>query len=137
MGWLRGFKRNATDAYFSDYIRERADWKCEYPGCFKDFSDHHQGLECSHFVSRGNKNTRWDESNAAAFCHYHHDVMGKNPADHYLFFEKRLGKKWLDSLLIRSKLSFKGNDEQEIRMGLRLMLKKMAKEKKSKIIGAR
>lgn len=128
-----GIKRNATDAIFSDYIREKANWRCEQ--CGKDFTSNRQSLHNSHFIGRGNKSTRWDIENCAALCFYHHRIFTENPHLHYQFFFNRLGEEKLNRLLIRSKLTAKDLkiDEKLLRVGFRQMLAEL----KSKIIGAR
>jgi len=51
-------KIRKADSLFSNYIRRRADWKCE--ACGKDYLTNKQGLHCSHYWGRGRENTRFD-----------------------------------------------------------------------------
>ena len=66
-------KRTWTDTLFSNYIRERADWKCQHPKCDKEF-DKNDGkqsrkLHCCHIgYGRGHIPTRWNEYNCLALC---------------------------------------------------------------------
>lgn len=138
-------KRNATDKYFSDIIRERANWKCER--CLKDFSDNHQGLHCSHFIGRGNKNVRWDLDNASALCggmapwgiYGCHKVLSEDPGQHYLFFEKKLGRARLEELIQRSREMMKGSGrtEESIRKELKAEYLRIKNKNNKKILGAR
>ncbi len=69
---------DALDQLFSLYIRARAGWKCERCGKYYPEGDR-QGLDCSHFVGRAHKGTRWAEDNAAAHCRGCHQHLGANP----------------------------------------------------------
>lgn len=106
MSMWGGIKRTPADAAFSDFIRERAGWACEFPLCFKTFnpldSAQRKKIHCSHFKTRGNMRVRCDEDNAAAMCAYHHDYLGKNPDFHVDFFKKRLGEKRYWALIVRA-----------------------------------
>ncbi len=66
------------DALFSLYIRARAGWKCERCGKFYPEGERN-ALDCSHFVGRAHKGTRWDEDNAACHCRGCHQHLGANP----------------------------------------------------------
>jgi hypothetical protein len=66
------------DALFSLYVRARAGWKCERCGKYYPEGER-QGLDCSHFMGRANKGTRWAEDNAAAHCRGCHQYLGANP----------------------------------------------------------
>lgn len=78
------------DALFSIYIRARAGWKCERCGKFYPEGER-QGLDCSHFVGRANKGTRWDDDNAAAHCRGCHGYLGANPVIFVDWILNRLG----------------------------------------------
>ena len=84
-------KVDPADKIFSQYIREKAKWKCEY--CGKDYSDNHQGLHASHYWSRSHESTRYDPDNVCALCFYHHRLLGHGEGrDEYReFMVKRLG----------------------------------------------
>jgi hypothetical protein len=70
-------KREACDKWFSDVVRAKAGWCCEY--CGKSFGGASAGLHCAHIFGRANKSTRWSLDNAVSLCAYHHDFFGKNP----------------------------------------------------------
>lgn len=122
-------KRNATDAVFSDYVRERAGWKCER--CKKE----PKHLECSHFYSRANKSTRWDEDNAACLCFKCHQYFTQYPAEHVEWFYKKLGDRKYEELKKRYNSIYKDicMDEKTIRLNLRLKIREL----KNKTFGAR
>lgn len=58
-----------ADEQFSLFIRKR-DGRCLHPvGCPKsDIKD----LQCSHFIGRAHKATRYDPKNCIALCWFHH-----------------------------------------------------------------
>jgi len=94
---------DALDLMFSRYIRLKAG-KCEYCGRYGR-------LECSHFIGRRKRATRWDERNVAALCHGCHQHLGENPAEHTEFFEKRLGSDELERMIIRANTPTKVDKE--------------------------
>lgn len=55
-----------ADTQFSAEIRAR-DKKCLYPGCWKELN-----LQCSHYIGRAHKATRYDPNNCIALCGTHH-----------------------------------------------------------------
>jgi len=77
-------KRTWTDTIFSNYIRERADWKCQHPKCDKEF-DKNDGkqsrkLHCCHIgYGRGHIPTRWNEYNCLALCSGCHLWIDSHP----------------------------------------------------------
>lgn len=83
-------KRDATDAIFSDVIREAYDWTCAYSGLvFPDRKG--RDVHCSHFYSRSFNSTRWYPDNAVCLSAAAHDYLGKHPDEHTDFFRKLLG----------------------------------------------
>lgn len=134
---FRGIKRNTTDKLFSDIMRTRANFICER--CHRDFSQRKEICDVSHFITRGNKRTRWDAENVCVFCRGCHELMGKNPGIYTTFMQYKLGLENYYKLMIRSerKLSDQKIDEKAIRMGLKLEWKRICERKKKEIIGAR
>lgn len=55
-----------ADAIFSVLVRRR-DGHCQFPGCTST-----KKLQCSHYIGRAHKATRWDYDNCIALCWYHH-----------------------------------------------------------------
>ena len=80
MGFGGKIKRNIADKHFSDCIRKAAEWKCQR--CEKDYEDRPQGLQCSHFISRGHWAVRYDPKNALALCAYCHNYVEGFPVAH-------------------------------------------------------
>ncbi len=91
----RSLKRDVLDKVFSDYIRLKADYTCEYCGK-KNASK--QGLHCSHFIGRTYKATRWLEDNCSCLCFGCHRHMEDFPAEYYDFMVKKLGSNRVEQL---------------------------------------
>ena len=87
-------KIDKLDILFSRLIRLRADRHCEYCGKYKGF----ENLQCSHFIGRRKKATRYDPDNACGLCFSCHLHLGENPYEHNEFFKKQLGSDRLNSL---------------------------------------
>ena len=67
-------KRDATDAAFSDAVREAADWTCQR--CGREFPDRKgREAQCSHFYSRKYSSTRWYPDNALLACASCHAIF--------------------------------------------------------------
>jgi len=93
-----GIKRDKTDALFSELVRERANWVCEYSG--EDFSHNHHGLHCSHLFGRRAKGTRWHPLNAFAHSQNSHRHLEENPAVFAEWARKKLGEANYDRVRI-------------------------------------
>lgn len=94
-------KRDATDARFSDIIRERDEWTCQR--CGRQY-DPHPGpaLACAHIFSRGKPATRFDPENACALCYGCHRHLDTHPVLKEAFFRGRLGDERYEALQRRS-----------------------------------
>jgi hypothetical protein len=121
-----GIKRTKADVLFSNYIRERAGYKCER--CRKEFEKPAKNLHCSHFWSRRNRSVRFDSDNAASLCFSCHRYFTENPSEHSGFFLKRLGQKRYDNLTIRARTPQKV-DEKAIAFRLKLELENLKQQK--------
>lgn len=55
-------KRDKHDIVFSQLVRERANYECDY--CGRQFRHEPSKLHCSHFKSRRHKSTRYHPFNA-------------------------------------------------------------------------
>jgi len=119
-------KITALDRLFSQYIRERANWKCER--CGRDYSPNNGRLHCSHFHGRRKKSVRWEPENAMAACFTCHQWLTENPEGHTAFFKKRLGEKRFNALLIQANTP-KKPDLLLIGIQLRHLLKKLIAQK--------
>ena len=93
-------KRDKTDILFSELIRERADWHCEY--CKKSFQHDHHSLHCSHLFGRRAKSVRWHPQNASAHCQNCHKHLGENPVIHSEWSREKLGNMAYDTLRVIS-----------------------------------
>ena len=72
-------KRNIADKHLSDCIRKAAQWRCQR--CDKDYADKHQGLQCSHFISRQHWGSRYDPRQLS-LCAYCHAYVEGHPVEH-------------------------------------------------------
>ena len=100
-----------ADAVFSLKIRAR-DKHCQFPGCKSTTR-----LQCSHYIGRATKSTRFDEDNCITLCWYHHygskllgleyqkQRTGEQGYDgqYTLLMKKRLTKARWAALMARSK----------------------------------
>ena len=81
MSFRKSIKRNQADTHFSYCVRARADWHCQR--CEKDYTDlNRQGLQCSHFIGRGNWAIRYDPKNAISLCAGCHGFVEQHPVAH-------------------------------------------------------
>ncbi len=76
-----GVKRPREDELFSDLVRCRAEYRCEFCGKYVAEPDR-QRLHCSHILSRSRRATRWHPLNAMSACASCHAVFGQNPLAH-------------------------------------------------------
>lgn len=79
MGFGGKIKRNIADKHLSDCVRKAAEWKCQR--CEKDYTDKPQGLQCSHFISRGHWGSRYDPRQLS-LCAYCHNLVEGHPVEH-------------------------------------------------------
>lgn len=70
-------KRDKFDDVFSQLVRERTNWECDY--CGRTFHHEHAKLHCSHFKSRRHKSTRYHPYNAFAHCIGCHRKLEEDP----------------------------------------------------------
>jgi hypothetical protein len=89
MGFGGKITRNIADKHFSDCIRKAAEWKCQR--CEKDYEDKPQGLQCSHFISRGHWAVRYDPKNALSLCAYCHNYLEGFPTAHINVWKDHFG----------------------------------------------
>ena len=72
-------KRDKLDIVFSNLIRERANWYCEY--CATNFRHGGGMLDCAHIMSRRNTGLRWHPANALSLCRKDHMFFTEHPFD--------------------------------------------------------
>ena len=112
---MSGIKRTPLDAVFSDLVRERADWTCQY--CGKHFPDRKgAGLHCSHFFGRRGASTRHCGDNCYALCYFCHQKLGSNPHDHRSFVYQQLGEVRYDLLVLRANTPVKRTKAERAEM---------------------
>ena len=70
-------KRDKWDVVFSQLVRERTGWECDY--CGRNFQHEPAKLHCSHFKSRRHKATRYHPFNAFAHCIGCHRRLEEDP----------------------------------------------------------
>lgn len=126
-------KIDKADQTFSVYIREKADWKCEY--CHKDYSNNHQGLHASHYWGRTRESVRFDPENVNALCYFHHMKLGHGDGreDYRNFMIKRLGQKRYDLLKARA-YQLKKKDRAMEYLRAKALVKNLRKVRESDII---
>jgi 5-methylcytosine-specific restriction endonuclease McrA len=101
-------KINPLDKVFSEYVRKLSKGYCAKCGGYRGW----QRLQCSHFVGRARKSTRWDEENVVALCFYCHQHFTAYPYEHVKWFTKRIGEDRLDALIARSRIPTKIDKEE-------------------------
>ena len=93
-------RRDKHDKLFSFYIRTRDKWRCVR--CRRYHKPPTSALHCSHYITRGAWNTRFDKENADALCYGCHQYWGGKGREEYKEFKiKQLGKKGFRDLLRR------------------------------------
>lgn len=111
MSWNK-IKIDAADRMFSNYIRLKADWKCENCGklCLVN-GEWVARLEASHYWSRSHEGTRFDEENVHSLCNTCHRGMGGHTrtetGEYDVWMMKKLGKKKFEMLRVRANTYYK------------------------------
>jgi hypothetical protein len=105
-------KLTPADTYFSHCVRERASWCCEK--CGKYYAPPTKGLQCAHFVTRGNWATRFLPMNAYALCSSCHFYMDGNPYIFTQWVERKLGPDLFGILMEKSNDLMRGKDARHL-----------------------
>jgi len=105
-------KLDPLDKLFSRYIRLKAEGKCEYCGKFVGYNR----LQCSHFIGRRKRSTRYDPENACALDFSCHTFFQEHPYIHTEFFKKRLGSERFELLNARAEVISKVSKESKEKM---------------------
>lgn len=95
-------KRNKADIAFSNYIRERDNWKCQR--CHRQFDrdGNTQGLHNSHYKGRRSQAGRYDPDNCTAICYGCHQHFDEHNRPEYTIFKKKqLGEKRYKEMTVR------------------------------------
>lgn len=101
-------KRDKKDKVFSDLVRGRAGWCCEFCHTYYLEGDR-RGLECSHIVTRSRKGTRWHPSNAFSLCTGHHAYFTGRPLEFTEWVHEKIGREKADEITALSRQTFKTN----------------------------
>ena len=89
---MKTIKISKVDKLVSDWVRERAHWRCER--CGAQFTPPTSGLHCSHYHGRGKKSVRFFPDNLTALCYGCHSYFDGAGREEYREFKiKQLGKK--------------------------------------------
>lgn len=115
-----------ADRFFSYYVRELADWKCER--CHTPYERKSQGLHCSHFFGRRAESTRFCLDNVNAHCFFCHQFLGSNPLEFSQWKRKSLGEERFNQLIMMNNLYKKKDRKMELLIW-RQALKELCKEK--------
>lgn len=91
-----------ADTSFSNIVRERDGWACQYPGCTNRYTPPTQALHNSHFYSRGKWNTRYDMENCLSVCYGHHRYWDKHIEEYKAYKISQLGQQAFDLLTLRA-----------------------------------
>jgi len=112
-------KVDPLDVLFSQVVRARANYTCEYCG------QSGKKMECSHFHSRRKRSVRYDLGNCACLCFSCHTYLGGNPYVHTEWFKKRLGSKRFEQLNIRAEtlVRYSKTERDELKVQLQAQLK--------------
>lgn len=98
--------RGKLDQVFSELVRERSNWTCEYSG--KQFTNgNRMGIHCSHLFSRRHLATRWHPDNAFAHSYSAHSYLGGNPVIFVSWAESQLGSGRLEMLRERHNMTMR------------------------------
>lgn len=118
MGYWK-IKLRPADTLFSNYIRQRANWKCERCGkVCRIGGEWIYKLEASHYYGRAKESTRFDPDNVYSLCFTCHKRMGGHTRDekgeYDLWVKEKLGKRRYDLLRIRANSVGKKDDVMTI-----------------------
>jgi 5-methylcytosine-specific restriction endonuclease McrA len=116
-------KRDATDAAFSDAVREAADWQCQR--CQRPFPERKgQDAHCSHFFSRKYLSTRFLPDNATLLCASCHSIVTDDHHEHVKLFERLLGETRYEMLVERKRklVRYREADKKAIRQHFRAQI---------------
>ena len=106
-----GVKRDKTDALFSELVRERANWVCEY--CKRDLTHDRGRLHCSHHFGRRNRGIRYHPLNASAHCIGCHQILGDEPIMFGEWVKDKLGDEDYAWLLLEANRATKLYDSEK------------------------
>jgi len=114
MGYYH-IKRRPLDTKFSNYIRKKSNWKCEFCGKVCRINGIWVAkLEASHYIGRRKESVRFDPDNVNSLCFTCHKHLGGYHRDengeYDLWMKKKLGDKRYRALILRANLPGKKDD---------------------------
>jgi len=104
-------KRDKHDKVFSDLVRCRSNYTCE--SCGKECHGDLSMLDCSHYISRAHKRTRWHPDNAFAHCKSCHHKLGGNPGAFYQHYIEKRGIETEQQVQSAAKRSWRATKDQK------------------------
>lgn len=103
-----GLKYTKADVVWRTFIRERAGWRCEWPGCGKHYPPPTQALHAAHVFGRGKHPTRTHPLAGVALCYGHHRYADSNGEGHRIFHDwvrERIGAELFEDLARLSRMT--------------------------------
>lgn len=131
-------KEKHVDALFSLYIRERDNWTCRF--CHIRIEPPTNKIQCSHYVPRGIRSTRFDTSNCISLdsrCHYIHEKQKQYFYRDWMI--QWLGEAEYKALEERSKeiKQYRQSDYEELVEKLTIGIEALKVKNRGFVIGAR
>ena len=111
-GTSRKTWRNKCDKKWSEKVKERADYQCEF--CKTD-----RYLNAHHIYSRSNLTMRYNLDNGVCLCSGHHTLSSmfsahKTPLEFLEWIKSKRGDKWYDSIRETSRIISKHIDYEQM-----------------------
>ena len=107
-------KRDKFDDVFSQLVRERTNWECDY--CGRTFHHERARLHCSHFKSRRHKSTRYHPYNAFAHCIGCHRKLEEDPYEFTAHAEIVYGELTIERVARLAAVPLRLNDDMKVEL---------------------
>ena len=109
-------KIRQSDKFFSQYVRERDNWRCQYcQRLCKIGGEMIYKLDASHYIGRANEKVRFFSDNVYSLCFScHQKLVGytkSGTGEYDLFVKKRLGEERYKKLLVQAFQTTKKRDD--------------------------
>jgi hypothetical protein len=92
-------RRTKEDRLWSELVRERDGWACQYPTCGVIYPPGRRGgLDAHHIFGRGRGPTKYILANGVALCFGHHMWAHNNPLEFADMMRDRLGVEEFEEL---------------------------------------
>lgn len=115
---MKKSEKKKLDKLWADYIKERAEYRCEY--C-KRLDINHGGtvtLNSAHIIGRRNHTLRWNPLNGVCLCYIHHMAYDEHQPQHQDIFDSCIGKKRWEVLIKLSQEIKTEYNYEEIKKGI-------------------